>query len=53
MDKIELTKEEVQAVLNTLGEMPFKYSSGLVQFFGSKIQPQQPKKEDSEPGKGE
>lgn len=50
LDKIELTKEEVQAVLNTLAEMKFKEVAGLVQFFNTKLQP---KKEVIEPGKGE
>lgn len=41
MEKIELTKEEVQSVLNTLGEIPFKFSVGLINFFQTKLQ--QPK----------
>lgn len=39
MDKIELTKEEVQGILNTLGEIPFKYVFGLIQFFNNKLNP--------------
>ena len=35
---ISLTKEEVQAVLNTLAEMKFKEVAGLVQFFNGKLQ---------------
>jgi hypothetical protein len=53
MDKIELTKQEVEAVINSLGELPYKSVSGLIQFFSFKLKPQQPQKEDLEPGKGE
>ncbi len=42
MDKIELTTQEVQAVINTLSEMKFKEVAGLIQFFNQKLQP--PKK---------
>jgi len=48
MDKIELTKEEVQAVINTLSEMKFKEVAGLIQFFNSKLQPKP-----TEPAKAE
>ncbi len=50
MEKIEFTKDEVVAVLNTLSEMKFKDVAGLIQFFNQKLQP---KKEDVVPGKGE
>lgn len=34
---IELTKEEVQAVVNTLSALPFKDVAGLIQFFSGKL----------------
>jgi hypothetical protein len=34
---IEITKDELQAVLNTLYELKFKEVAGLVQFFNEKI----------------
>lgn len=34
---IELTKEEVQAILNSLGEIPSKYVLGLIKFFNNKL----------------
>jgi len=39
MGKIELTKEEVEAVLNTLSEMRFREVAGLIQFFNNKLNP--------------
>ena len=39
MDKIELTKDEVTAILNTLSEMKFKEVAGIIQFFNQKLQP--------------
>ena len=35
---IELTKDEVQAVINTLAALPFKDVAGLIQFFAKKIE---------------
>ena len=35
MKQFILTEEEMVKVLNTLAEMPFKLSAGLIQFFQS------------------
>jgi len=42
MDNIELTKDEVNAVINTLSEFPYKMSNGLINFFKKKLK--EPKK---------
>lgn len=39
MDKIEFTKDEVQGVLNTLGDIPGKFSVNLMIFFSNKLNP--------------
>lgn len=39
---IELTKEEVQAVLNTLAEFKYKDVAGLIHFFNIKLSPPKP-----------
>lgn len=35
---IELTKEEVQAVINTLSLLVYKDAAGLIQFFAKKME---------------
>lgn len=35
---IELTKEEVQAVINTLSLLAYKDAAGLIQFFAKKME---------------
>lgn len=44
MKRIELTEQEVQSILNTLNEIPLKYSLGLHSFFVSKLNEKETKK---------
>lgn len=41
--KAELNVQEIQAILNTLGQMPTQYGAGLYSFFAKKAEVFQPK----------